>query len=83
MVSVEQLKEVRPYVIVGSFIVAAIVTPPDVLSQLLRVVDDETGEGLTDEEEALLAAAHSWPGSQAGTGSRRLAWGRRGTRHGA
>jgi sec-independent protein translocase protein TatC len=34
-VSIEQLKNVRPYFIVGAFIVAAIVTPPDVLSQLL------------------------------------------------
>jgi sec-independent protein translocase protein TatC len=35
LVSVEKLKEIRPYVIVGAFIVAAIVTPPDVVSQLL------------------------------------------------
>jgi len=35
MISVAKLREIRPYVIVGSFIVAAIVTPPDVLSQLL------------------------------------------------
>ena len=34
-VSIEQLKKSRPYFIVGAFIVAAIVTPPDVLSQLL------------------------------------------------
>jgi sec-independent protein translocase protein TatC len=30
-----RLKQVRPYVIVGAFILAAIFTPPDVLSQLL------------------------------------------------
>lgn len=36
--SVEKLKQARPYVIVGSFIVAAIFTPPDVLSQLLLAV---------------------------------------------
>jgi sec-independent protein translocase protein TatC len=36
--SVEKLQSVRPYVIVGSFIVAAIFTPPDVLSQLLLAV---------------------------------------------
>jgi sec-independent protein translocase protein TatC len=36
--TVDQLKKVRPYVIVGSFIVAAIFTPPDVLSQLLLAV---------------------------------------------
>lgn len=35
VVSVAKLREIRPYVIVGAFVVAAIVTPPDVLSQLL------------------------------------------------
>jgi sec-independent protein translocase protein TatC len=35
MVSVDKLKEIRPYVIVGAFIIAAVVTPPDVVSQLL------------------------------------------------
>jgi len=35
---VEQLKAARPYVIVGAFIVAAIFTPPDVISQLLLAV---------------------------------------------
>ncbi len=34
-VTIEQLTNIRPYFIVGSFVVAAIVTPPDVLSQLL------------------------------------------------
>jgi sec-independent protein translocase protein TatC len=38
VVSVEKLKEARPYVIVGAFVVAAIVTPPDVISQLLLAV---------------------------------------------
>ncbi len=33
--TVEKLKKARPYMIVGAFILAAIVTPPDVLSQLL------------------------------------------------
>lgn len=37
-VSVQKLKEIRPYVIVGAFVVAAIVTPPDVMSQLLLAV---------------------------------------------
>ncbi|TDK62544.1 twin-arginine translocase subunit TatC [Sapientia aquatica] len=37
-VSVEKLKAIRPYVIVGAFVVAAIVTPPDVTSQLLLAV---------------------------------------------
>jgi sec-independent protein translocase protein TatC len=35
VVSVEKLREIRPYVIVGSFVVAAVVTPPDVTSQIL------------------------------------------------
>jgi sec-independent protein translocase protein TatC len=36
--SVDKLKAARPYVIVGAFIVAAIFTPPDVLSQLLLAI---------------------------------------------
>jgi len=35
VVSIAKLKEVRPYVIVGAFIIAAIFTPPDVVSQFL------------------------------------------------
>ena len=35
VVSVEKLAQARPYVIVGAFVLAAIVTPPDVVSQLL------------------------------------------------
>jgi len=35
MVSIEQLKHFRPYFIVGAFVIAAVVTPPDVLSQML------------------------------------------------
>lgn len=38
IVSREKLKAMRPYVVVGAFIVAAIVTPPDVLSQLLLAI---------------------------------------------
>ena len=38
LVSVEKLKEIRPYVIVGAFIIAAVVTPPDVISQFLLAV---------------------------------------------
>ncbi|MBP6863469.1 MAG: twin-arginine translocase subunit TatC [Neisseriaceae bacterium] len=38
IVSLAQLKSARPYVIVGSFVVAAVVTPPDVLSQTLLAV---------------------------------------------
>jgi sec-independent protein translocase protein TatC len=35
LLTVKKLKEIRPYVIVGAFIVAAVVTPPDVFSQLI------------------------------------------------
>jgi sec-independent protein translocase protein TatC len=35
LVSVQKLREIRPYVIVGAFVVAAVVTPPDVLSQFM------------------------------------------------
>jgi sec-independent protein translocase protein TatC len=38
LVSIEKLKEARPYVIVGAFIVAAIFTPPDVISQVMLAV---------------------------------------------
>lgn len=38
VVTTEQLKNARPYVIVGAFIVAAIITPPDVISQTLLAV---------------------------------------------
>lgn len=37
-VTIEQVVGFRPYFIVGSFVVAAIVTPPDVLSQLLLAI---------------------------------------------
>lgn len=36
--SVAKLKQARPYVIVGAFILAAVFTPPDVLSQLLLAI---------------------------------------------
>ena len=38
MVRIAKLKEIRPYIIVGAFVIAAVVTPPDVLSQLLLAV---------------------------------------------
>jgi sec-independent protein translocase protein TatC len=38
MVSIEKLKEIRPYVIVGAFVVGAVFTPPDVLSQVMLAV---------------------------------------------
>lgn len=37
-VSVEKLREIRSYVIVGAFIVGAIFTPPDVVSQIMLAV---------------------------------------------
>ncbi len=37
-VTTKQLKEVRGYVIVGAFIVAAIFTPPDIISQFMLAV---------------------------------------------
>jgi sec-independent protein translocase protein TatC len=36
--SLDRLRAARPYVIVGAFILAAVVTPPDVLSQLLLAI---------------------------------------------
>jgi sec-independent protein translocase protein TatC len=38
IVTLAKLRESRPYVIVGAFVIAAIVTPPDVLSQLLLAI---------------------------------------------
>lgn len=38
MVTIEQLKQARGYFIVGAFIVAAVVTPPDVISQLALAI---------------------------------------------
>jgi len=38
IVSVGKLREIRPYVIVGAFIVGAIFTPPDVVSQFMLAV---------------------------------------------
>ncbi len=38
VVTHEQLVTARPYVIVGAFVIAAIVTPPDVISQLLLAI---------------------------------------------
>lgn len=38
VVDVAKFKEARPYVIVGSFILAAVVTPPDVISQLMLAI---------------------------------------------
>ena len=38
VVSVAKLKEIRPYVIVGAFVIGAIFTPPDVISQLMLAI---------------------------------------------
>ena len=38
VISVEKLKHIRGYFIVGSFIIAAIITPPDVVSQLALAI---------------------------------------------
>lgn len=38
LVTVEKLKEIRGYVIVGAFVIAAIVTPPDIASQFFLAV---------------------------------------------
>ena len=38
VVSIDTLKQARGYVIVGAFVIAAIVTPPDVLSQFMLAV---------------------------------------------
>ena len=35
VITIAKLKEIRPYVIVGAFVVAAIFTPPDVISQFM------------------------------------------------
>jgi len=38
VVSLEKLKSIRGYVIVGAFVVGAVFTPPDVLSQCMLAV---------------------------------------------
>jgi len=38
LVGIDKLKEIRPYVIVGAFVVGAVFTPPDVLSQFMLAV---------------------------------------------
>lgn len=38
LVSIAKLKEIRPYVIVGAFVIAAIVTPPDIVSQFALAI---------------------------------------------
>ena len=38
IVELKTLKEWRPYVIVGAFVIGAIFTPPDVISQLMLAI---------------------------------------------
>jgi len=38
VITIEKLKEFRPYVIVGAFVVGAIFTPPDMISQIMLAV---------------------------------------------
>jgi sec-independent protein translocase protein TatC len=38
VVGLDKLRAIRPYVIVGAFVVGAIFTPPDVVSQLMLAV---------------------------------------------
>jgi len=38
MVSVAKLRDIRPYVIVGAFVIGAIFTPPDMVSQVMLAV---------------------------------------------
>ena len=38
VVGLEKLRGARPYVVVGAFVVAAVITPPDVLSQFMLAV---------------------------------------------
>lgn len=38
VVTVAKLREIRPYVVVGAFVVGALFTPPDVVSQLMLAV---------------------------------------------
>jgi sec-independent protein translocase protein TatC len=38
LLTIKKLKEIRPYVVVGAFVISAVVTPPDVFSQLILAV---------------------------------------------
>jgi sec-independent protein translocase protein TatC len=38
LITVAKLKEIRPYVVVGAFVIGAIFTPPDVVSQVMLAV---------------------------------------------
>lgn len=62
-VTVDKLKEARPYVIVGAFVIAAIVTPPDVISQFMLAVPMI----VLYEVGVFIAAMLAKPGSQVAT----------------
>jgi len=38
MVNIKTLKEIRSYVVVGAFVLGAIFTPPDIISQIMLAV---------------------------------------------
>jgi sec-independent protein translocase protein TatC len=38
VVSVKKLKDMRSYVLVGAFVISAVVTPPDIVSQFMLAV---------------------------------------------
>lgn len=38
LVPLAKLKQMRPYMVVGAFVIAAVVTPPDIMSQLMLAV---------------------------------------------
>ncbi|MCB1828515.1 MAG: twin-arginine translocase subunit TatC, partial [Coxiellaceae bacterium] len=38
VVTIAQLKEARPYIIVAAFIIGMLLTPPDVISQVMLAV---------------------------------------------
>jgi sec-independent protein translocase protein TatC len=63
MVSIAKLREIRPYVVVGAFVIGAIFTPPDVISQIMLAVP----MWLLYELGILIAAMITKP--QAGTSS--------------
>ena len=59
IVTVKKLRQIRPYVIVGAFVVSAVVTPPDVFSQLILALP------LIVLYEAGIIAARLFVGKQA------------------
>lgn len=68
VVTIEKLIEARPYVIVGAFVIAAIVTPPDVISQLMLAIP----MCLLFELGIIIARMMAKKGSGSGGGIQRL-----------